>query len=290
MEALSPSTAIRDWSASTLSPTATMISVTSTSSPPISGTLTSLAAAATGAAATGAAAWAGAAATAGAAPATSNTITREPVETLAPAATLISTTRPANGAGTSMEALSPSTAMMDWSASTMSPTATMISVTSTSSSPMSGTCTSLRAAAAGAAAGAAATGAAAWAGAGAAAPSASKIMIWEPVATLSPTLIRISLTIPADGAGTSMEALSPSTAMMDWSSSTLSPTATMISVTSTSSAPISGTIICLDIVLYPLACIRVTDCCHASFALTFARPCRAASPGTTLDPLTRTAG
>ena len=255
MEALSPSTAIRDWSASTLSPTATMISVTSTSSPPISGTLTSLSAAATGAAATGAAAWAGAAATAGAAPATSNTITREPVETLAPAATLISTTRPANGAGTSMEALSPSTAMMDWSASTMSPTATMISVTSTSSSPMSGTCTSLRTAAAGAAAGAAATGAAT--SAGAAAPSASKIMIWEPVATLSPTLIRISLTIPADGAGTSMEALSPSTAMMDWSSSTLSPTATMISVTSTSSAPISGTIICLDIVLYPLASIRV---------------------------------
>ena len=121
-------------------------------------------------------------------------------------------------------------------------------------------------------------------------------MIWEPVATLSPTLIRISLTIPAAGAGTSMEALSPSTAIRDWSSSTLSPTATMISVTSTSSAPISGTIICLDIVLYPLTrtfialtlaragsgSLLPSGPCMSSYpyvALTWARPCPARRSG-----------
>ena len=47
----------------------------------------------------------GAAAGAGAAPATSNFIINEPVETLSPDFTKISFTTPANGAGTSIEAL-----------------------------------------------------------------------------------------------------------------------------------------------------------------------------------------
>ncbi len=44
-----------------------------------------------------------------------------------------------------------------------------------------------------------------------AAPATSKTIINEPVLTLSPVAILISLTVPANGAGTSIEALSPST-------------------------------------------------------------------------------
>ena len=165
---------------------------------------------------------------------------REPVDTLSPVLILISLTVPANGAGTSIEALSPSTVISDCSAATLSPTFTITSVTSTSSPPMSGTLTSFAPpAAAGAAAGA---GAAACAGAAAgAAPATSKIMISDPVDTLSPVLILISLTVPANGAGTSIEALSPSTVISDCSAATVSPTFTRISVTSTSSPPMSGT-------------------------------------------------
>ena len=64
--------------------------------------------------------------------------------------------------------------------------------------------------AAGAATGADAVGAAAGA-----LPATSKRMINVPVETLSPALMIISFTIPATGAGTSIEALSPSTLMMD---------------------------------------------------------------------------
>ena len=67
---------------------------------------------AAGAGAASAFAGAGAAA-AGALPATSNTKISEPVDTLSPAATLISLTVPANGAGTSIDALSPSTFKID---------------------------------------------------------------------------------------------------------------------------------------------------------------------------------
>ncbi len=229
-----------------VSPTFTMISVTSTSSPPMSGTLTSFAADAAGAAATGA----GVAAGAVPEPATSNTMIREPVLTLSPAAILISFTVPANGAGTSIEALSPSTVIRDCSSVMVSPTFTMISVTSTSSPPISGTLTSLLSAATGAAARAAAF---CCTGAASAAPFAdSKIMISLPVSILSPTATLISLTTPACGDGTSMEALSPSTVISDCSASTVSPAFTRISVTSTSSAPISGTLISIDINLYLL--------------------------------------
>ena len=130
-----------------------------------------------------------------------------PVTTLSPTLIKISFTTPATGAGTSIDALSPSTLMIDWSTSTVSPTFTIISVTFTSSEPISGTFTSTTLAAVGAAAGA---GAAA-AGAGAAASADSKTSIGVPVVTLSPTFTNTSFTTPASGAGTSIEALSPST-------------------------------------------------------------------------------
>ena len=128
-----------------------------------------------------------------------------PVTTLSPTLIKISLTTPATGAGTSIEALSPSTLMIDWSTSTVSPTFTIISVTFTSSEPISGTLTSTTLAAAGAAAGAGA------AGAGAAASADSNTSIGVPVVTLSPTFTNTSFTTPASGAGTSIEALSPST-------------------------------------------------------------------------------
>ena len=130
-----------------------------------------------------------------------------PVTTLSPTLIKISFTTPATGAGTSIDALSPSTLMIDWSTSTVSPTFTIISVTFTSSEPISGTLTSTTLAAAGEAAGA---GAAA-AGAGAAASADSNTSIGVPVVTLSPTFTNTSFTTPASGAGTSIEALSPST-------------------------------------------------------------------------------
>ena len=133
-----------------------------------------------------------------------------PVTTLSPTLIKISFTTPATGAGTSIDALSPSTLIIDWSTSTVSPTFTIISVTFTSSEPISGTLTSMTLAAAGAAAGA---GAAA-AGAGAAASVDSKTSIGVPVVTLSPTFTNTSFTTPASGAGTSIEALSPSTLIM----------------------------------------------------------------------------
>ena len=128
-----------------------------------------------------------------------------PVTTLSPTLIKISLTTPATGAGTSIDALSPSTLMIDWSTSTVSPTFTIISVTFTSSEPISGTLTSTTLAAAGAAAGAGA------AGAGAAASADSNTSIGVPVVTLSPTFTNTSFTTPASGAGTSIEALSPST-------------------------------------------------------------------------------
>ena len=134
-----------------------------------------------------------------------------PVTTLSPTLIKISFTTPATGAGTSIDALSPSTLMIDWSTSTVSPTFTIISVTFTSSEPISGTLTSTTLAAAGAAAGAGAAAAGAGAGAVAAASADSKTSIGVPVVTLSPTFTNTSFTTPASGAGTSIEALSPST-------------------------------------------------------------------------------
>ena len=108
----------------------------------------------------------------------------------------------------------------------------------TSSPPISGTLTSTTALAVGAAAGAGAASATAC-GAGAE-PTASNTNIGEPVVTLSPTFTKTSFTTPASGAGTSIEALSPSTLIIDWSAAMVSPTLTITSVTVTSSPPISG--------------------------------------------------
>ncbi len=101
--------------------------------------------------------------------------------------------------------------MIDWSTSTLSPTFTIISVTFTSSPPISGTFTSTIADAVATGTGSAAAGASA----AGAAPAASNTNIGEPVVTLSPTFTKTSLTTPASGAGTSIEALSPSTLMID---------------------------------------------------------------------------
>ena len=76
---------------------------------------------------------------------------------------------------------------------------------------MSGTFTSTTADAVGAVA---ATGAAGASATGEV-PAASKTSIGVPVVTLSPTLTKTSFTTPASGAGTSIEALSPSTLMID---------------------------------------------------------------------------
>src|SRR5471030_1774931 len=220
------------------------------------------AAAATGADATAAgaadAAAAGAAAATGPAapPVAVTTSSGEPSCTLSPTLTLMAVTTPAWLDGISMLALSDSTVISDWSTLIVSPTLTISSMTSTSlKSPMSGTLTStgpLAAAAAGAAAagaGAAAAGAGAAAGAAgaaagaAAAPSASSNSSKPPSATLSPTLILISLTTPAWLDGISMLALSDSTVISDWSTLIVSPTLIISSMTSTSlKSPISGTL------------------------------------------------
>src|SRR5471030_3466868 len=127
-----------------------MISVTSTSSPPISGTLTSLLSLEADAVAAGfssalasafASCFAGAASAAPSAE--SKIMISLPVSMVSPTATLISFTTPACGEGTSIEALSPSTVISDCSTSTLSPTFTIISVTSTASAPMSGTLISI---------------------------------------------------------------------------------------------------------------------------------------------------
>jgi hypothetical protein len=73
-------------------------------------------------------------------------------------------------------------------------------------------------------------------------PAVSSIRISEPADILSPTLILSSLTVPPNGAGMSIAALSDSTVINAVSVAILSPTLTMISMTSTSlKLPISGT-------------------------------------------------
>ena len=123
-------------------------------------------------------------------------------------------TIPAMEAGTSIEALSPSTVISESSTETESPTLTKISVTSTSSPPMSGTLTSTTWLALGA--DGAATGAAVCClSAAASVPLSSNSIILTPVVTLSPILTMIDFTIPACGAGISIDALSPSTVNND---------------------------------------------------------------------------
>ena len=100
----------------------------------------------------------------------------------------------------------------------------------------------------GAAGCAAAAGAgAAGGGAGAAVPlspaSASIVAITLPCETSSPSLTRISLTMPANGAGTSIVALADSSVTRLWSLATRSPGLTITSITGTpSKSPMSGTL------------------------------------------------
>jgi hypothetical protein len=73
-------------------------------------------------------------------------------------------------------------------------------------------------------------------------PETSIISSGEPWATLSPTLTLSSCTTPANGAGTSIVALSDSSVTSGSSSETVSPAETSTSITGTSSkSPMSGT-------------------------------------------------
>src|SRR5690606_35213163 len=164
MDALSDSRVMRLCSGVTVSPTETMISITSTSAvSPMSGTTTVTwppAADAAGPAA-GSAACCGALEAAGvstaasalgsaadrdfsaASPASSSRMT-EPSPTLSPTFILRDFTTPAAVDGISMEALSDSTVIRLCSLATLSPSATSTSMTSTSvTSPISGTLTSM---------------------------------------------------------------------------------------------------------------------------------------------------
>src|SRR5437773_1056587 len=90
------------------------------------------------------------------------------------------------------------------------------------------------------------TGASAFAPAappGAAAPVVSRVRMTLPSLTLSPTLTFNSLTVPADGAGTSIVALSDSSVTSESSAFTASPGLTKTSMTGTSlKSPMSGTL------------------------------------------------
>ena len=271
MVALSVSRVIRPSSTATVSPSATRISITSTSdASPMSGTVTSISSSPAGSSAAASVADSAAGAdsffSAGALselpePATSSSNTSEPSLTLSPSFTFTSTTLPACGLGTSMVALSVSRVIRPSSASTVSPALTRISITSTSAeSPISGTVTSivslppLLCSAAGfcSAAGSSDLAAGADSSLAAGASSAFSSAAESPPATsslaskslwliLSPTFTHSSLSVPAKGAGTSMLALSLSTVTRASSASTESPGDTHSSMTSTSSSPKSGT-------------------------------------------------
>ena len=165
----------------------------------------------------------------------------EPSLTLSPVLTLISRTVPESGAGTSIVALSDSSAISGSSAFTLSPAFTKISMTGTSlKSPMSGTRTS-------------ATPAGALTGDGGALTTgrasarsvlaSSNCTITAPSLTLSPTFATTDFTTPSRGDGTSMVALSDSSETNGSSAFTLSPGLTKISITGTSlKSPMSGTL------------------------------------------------
>ena len=223
------------------------------------------AAGALAATATAAEAAAGAAADAAAVP--SSTANRSPMLIVSPSLTLSSLITPAADEGISIEALSDSTVMSDCSSFTVSPGFTNTSITATSlKSPMSGTRTSTRPAAAGEATTAGAAGAAGTAGdagatagaadtaaAGADAPSASSSNTTVPSLILSPILTLSSLTTPACEQGISIDALSDSTVIRLCSGLTESPGFTSNSITATSlKSPMSGTLTSINAMLVSL--------------------------------------
>ena len=76
----------------------------------------------------------------------------------------------------------------------------------------------------------------------ASAASTSSSRMSSPSETVSPSFTLIEVILPAIGEGTSIDALSVSNTIIDWSTSIMSPTFTLTSITSTSVAPpISGT-------------------------------------------------
>src|SRR3954451_13555086 len=88
--------------------------------------------------------------------------------------------------------------------------------------------------------------------AGAASPDVSTSAMTVPCETLSPALIRISLTMPAVSLGTSMDALSDSSVSSDCSFSIASPGLILTSMTSTSlKSPISGTFTSTRLIVSP---------------------------------------
>src|ERR1700674_1367713 len=228
-----------------------------------------------GGAGAGAAVAAAACAGAAEAPASdaSGTTMTLPSLTLLPSLTFTSLITPAEGEGTSMVAFSDSSVTSESSAFTVSPGLTRTSITGTSlKSPMSGTFTSILCAApagvlaassfrclgeaggegelavadADPAAGVEVGAAAGCAGEAALPPlaaSASSVTMTLPSLTLSPSLTLTSLTIPADGEGTSIVALSDSSVTSESSALTLSPALTSTSMTGTSvKSPMSGTL------------------------------------------------
>src|SRR5258705_65547 len=157
-------------------------------------------------------------ATAAAPPSVTSVNTTAPSETLSPTLTTMSRTVPPRGAGTSIVALSDSSVTSASSGLTVSPGLTRISITGTSlKSPMSGTRTS--ATPAGALAGAGGDDTAVFGGAAGAAFCSvapdSSTRIGLPSLTLSPTFTFKTFTVPATGAGTSIVALSDSSAMSE---------------------------------------------------------------------------
>ncbi|CAI8184240.1 MAG: Uncharacterised protein [Marinobacterium sp. xm-d-530] len=154
---------------------------------------------------------------------------------------------PAEGDGTSIEALSVSRVIKLSPSATLSPSLTNTSITSTSDAPLrSGINTDSTPPDEAAAGGTdASTGAAAdedstvaATGAGADAPVTSSSISRSPSLTLSPSAIVSALTTPDAGEGTSIDALSVSRVIRLSPSETVSPTATNTSITSTSDAPL----------------------------------------------------
>src|SRR5437773_3336712 len=123
------------------------------------------------------------------------------------------------------------------------------------------------------------TGASAFAPAappGAAAPVVSRVRKTLPSLTLSPTLTFNSLTVPADGAGTSIVALSDSSVTSGSSGFTTSPGLTKTSMTGTSlKSPMSGTLTATA----PVGPAAEGACAACSFGLASCAAVGAASLG-----------
>ena len=198
----------------------------------------------------------------------------EPCDTLSPTLTSISSISPSSGQGTSIVALSVSSVIKPSSAETESPLETRISIISTSSSsPMSGTSTSMTLLSPEDFFGSEdsffsslsssfdsdafssslssdlssfssdfSSSVSSSSSEESESPAASTIASTSPSLMVSPTFTFSSTILPPEDAGISIDALSLSTVTIPSSCSTVSPLLTRISMTSTSSPPTSGTL------------------------------------------------